>query len=374
MEFLCLKRFPFLVCFSISLSLLGCIARASINLPENTTIPAVIFFGDSLVDTGNNNYIDTMVKADYPPYGKDLDGGKATGRFSNGKVPSDLFVEELGIKPLLPAYLDPSLQDEDLLTGVNFASAAAGYDPLTSDNQSVLSLMDQLELFKNYTTKLKKIAGDKRSSEILRESLIAVAMGSNDIATTYLLTHLRQLQYDVTSYTELIVSYASSFVQGEMSGNTKRLRCISMDDLYRLGTRRIGVFGLPPIGCFPFLRTLKGGLGRKCVDEYNRIAQSFNEKLSAELISLNKQLPEAQLVYMDIYHNTLDVIQNPQKYGFKIGNKGCCGTGTIEAKYICLYTCSNVSEYVFWDSVHLTEKAYRLIMRQFLNQYLNSFI
>ncbi|KAK6140366.1 hypothetical protein DH2020_025897 [Rehmannia glutinosa] len=285
----------------ISLSLLGCIARASINLPENTTIPAVIFFGDSLVDTGNNNYIDTMVKADYPPYGKDLEGGKATGRFSNGKVPSDLFVEELGIKPLLPAYLDPSLQDEDLLTGVNFASAAAGYDPLTSDNQSVLSLTDQLELFKKYTTKLKKIAGDKRSSEILRESLIAVAMGSNDIATTYLLTHLRQLQYDVTSYTELIVSYASSFVQ----------------DLYRLGTRRIGVFGLPPIGCFPFLRTLKGGLGRKCVDEYNRIAQSFNEKLSAELISLNKQLPEAQLVYMDIYHNTLDVIQNPQKYGMR---------------------------------------------------------
>lgn len=41
-------------------------------------------------------------------------------------------VEELGIKPVLPPYLDPSLKDEDLLTGVNFASGAAGYDPLTS--------------------------------------------------------------------------------------------------------------------------------------------------------------------------------------------------------------------------------------------------
>ncbi|KAK6161786.1 hypothetical protein DH2020_005167 [Rehmannia glutinosa] len=267
MQFLCLKRFPFLVCFSISLPLLGCIARASINQPENTTIPAVIFFGDSLVDTGNNNYIDTTVKTNYPPYGKDFEGGKPTGRFSNGKVPPDLLVEELGIKPLLPAYLDPSLQDEDLLTGVNFASAAAGYDPLTSDNQSVFSLTDQLEMFKNYTTKLKKIAGDKRSSEILR--------GKFNCSV--------QLQYDVASYTELLVSYASSFVQ----------------DLYRLGTRRIGVFGLPAIGCLPSQRTLKGGLGRKCVDEYNRIAQSFNEKLSAELISLNKQSPEARLLSSD---------------------------------------------------------------------------
>lgn len=41
-------------------------------------------------------------------------------------------MEELGIKELLPAYLDPNLQPEDLLTGVNFASGGAGYDPLTA--------------------------------------------------------------------------------------------------------------------------------------------------------------------------------------------------------------------------------------------------
>lgn len=41
-------------------------------------------------------------------------------------------MEDLGIKELLPAYLDPCLQDEDLPTGVNFASGGAGFDPLTS--------------------------------------------------------------------------------------------------------------------------------------------------------------------------------------------------------------------------------------------------
>lgn len=42
-------------------------------------------------------------------------------------------VEELGIKELLPAYLDPNLQLQDLSTGVNFASGGAGFDPLTSE-------------------------------------------------------------------------------------------------------------------------------------------------------------------------------------------------------------------------------------------------
>lgn len=39
--------------------------------------------------------------------------------------------EELGIKELIPAYLDPNLQDNDLPTGVSFASGATGFDPQT---------------------------------------------------------------------------------------------------------------------------------------------------------------------------------------------------------------------------------------------------
>lgn len=52
-------------------------------------IPAVIAFGDSILDTGNNDYIETIMKADFRPYGRDFFGGKPTGRFSNGRIPSD---------------------------------------------------------------------------------------------------------------------------------------------------------------------------------------------------------------------------------------------------------------------------------------------
>jgi hypothetical protein len=43
-----------------------------------------------------------------------------------------LLAEELGVKDLVPPYLDPHLQPQDLITGVCFASGGAGYDPLTS--------------------------------------------------------------------------------------------------------------------------------------------------------------------------------------------------------------------------------------------------
>lgn len=87
MQFLCLR--PIFPLFFF-LSLLRCIAQAATNLPENTNIPAVIAFGDSIIDTGNNNNIETIFKVNFPPYGKDFIGGKPTGRFSDGKVPSDL--------------------------------------------------------------------------------------------------------------------------------------------------------------------------------------------------------------------------------------------------------------------------------------------
>lgn len=50
-------------------------------------------------------------------------------------VKATLFAAEaFGVKELLPAYLDPDLQIQDLLTGVSYASGAAGYDPQTAED------------------------------------------------------------------------------------------------------------------------------------------------------------------------------------------------------------------------------------------------
>lgn len=54
------------------------------TLPENVIVPAVIAFGDSIVDQGANNNLTTLFKANFSPY------GKSTGRFSNNKTPADM--------------------------------------------------------------------------------------------------------------------------------------------------------------------------------------------------------------------------------------------------------------------------------------------
>ncbi|XP_030447041.1 GDSL esterase/lipase EXL3-like [Syzygium oleosum] len=347
--------------FVLSISVMFLPARAAVKMPPNETVPAVIVFGDSIVDAGNNNNMETLVKCNFPPYGKDFKGGIPTGRFCDGKVPSDLIAEQIGIKDAVPAYLDPNLQNHDLVTGVTFASGASGYDPLTAQLMSVMTMSDQLNLFKEYIGKLKGLVGEAKANFILAKSLYPVVSGSDDIANNYFTARVRQLQYNVPEYTDLMVESASNFLQ----------------ELYYLGARRIAVFSAPPIGCVPSQRTLAGGLGRACAEEYNAAAQLFNSKLSSKLDSLNSKLPRSKMVYVDIYNPLLDLIRFPRKYGFVVSDRGCCGTGNIEVTLLCNKlspdTCTNVSEFVFWDSYHPSEKAYRTLLTPLINKYINRF-
>lgn len=57
---------------------------------QDTLVPAIITFGDSAVDVGNNDYLPTIYKANYPPYGRDFVNHQATGRFCNGKLATDI--------------------------------------------------------------------------------------------------------------------------------------------------------------------------------------------------------------------------------------------------------------------------------------------
>ncbi|KAK1392931.1 GDSL esterase/lipase EXL3 [Heracleum sosnowskyi] len=345
--------------FVVYIFLISQLSEAAVKLPPNVTIPAVIAFGDSIVDQGMNNNINTLVKCNFPPYGLDFMGGTPTGRFSNAKTPPDLVAEELGIKDLVPAYVHPNLQSTDLLTGVSFASGASGYDPQTSQITSVLSLPDQLEMFKEYISKLKALVGEERTDYIIANSIYFVVAGSDDLANTYFIIGARRLHYDVPSYADLVVNYASTFIQ----------------DLYDLGARRIAVFGAPPIGCLPSQRTLAGGFNRDCVETYNQAAQVYNSKLSSMLDTF-ASTPQSRIVYVDIYSPLLDLIQNPRNYGLDVVDRGCCGTGELEVSVLCnkfSSTCPDRTKFLFWDSYHPTETGYKLLVDKILGKYLSRF-
>ena len=75
------------ITMSMCLSVIACF-YAGVGTGE-TLVPALIIMGDSVVDAGNNNHRITLVKANFPPYGRDFVAHSATGRFSNGKLATD---------------------------------------------------------------------------------------------------------------------------------------------------------------------------------------------------------------------------------------------------------------------------------------------
>ncbi|KAF9591712.1 hypothetical protein IFM89_006058 [Coptis chinensis] len=318
-------------------------------------VPGMFIFGDSVADAGNNNKLFTIVKANFLPYGRDFVTHKPTGRFCNGKLATDFTAENLGFTSYPPPYLSQQAQGKNLLTGVNFASAASGYNDGTAQLYRAVSLTQQLEYFKEYKTKLATVAGQSQAASIINGSIYLISAGSSDYVQNYYIRPSVNLLYSVDQYSDLLVQSFSTFVQ----------------NLYGLGARRIGVTSLPPLGCLPAAITLFGD-SNECVERLNKDAVSFNNRINVTAQTLKGKLSGLKIVVFDIYQPLFDLATKPSENGFAEGRKGCCGTGVIETSFLCnkrsIGTCANASQYVFWDGFHPTEAANNILANDLLIQ------
>jgi len=95
-------------------------------------------------------------------------------------------------------------------------------------------------MFREYIRKLEELVGEDRTKFILANSIVLVVEGSNDISNTYFLSHAREVQYDIPTYTDLMVSSAASFLKVctnliSVSANHAHL-CISSLRIYAMNT------------------------------------------------------------------------------------------------------------------------------------------
>ncbi|CAH1422726.1 unnamed protein product [Lactuca virosa] len=327
------------------------IAITSGEAQDSTTlVPAIITFGDSAVDVGNNDYLNTLFKANYPPYGRDFANHQATGRFCNGKLASDITADTLGFKTYPPAYLSPEASGNNLLIGANFASAGAGLDDRTSIASHAIALSQQLQYYKEYQGKLAQVAGSSKAASITKDALYLLSAGNTDYVQNYYVNPFINKVYTADQYGSYLVGIFSSFVK----------------DLYGLGARRIGVTSLPPLGCLPAVRTLFGSHEKGCVSKINTDAQSFNKKINSAATQLGSQLPGLKIVIFDIFQPLYDLIKDPASHGFVDASRGCCGTGRVETTvFLCnpksIGTCPNATQFVFWDSFHPSEAANQVL-------------
>ncbi|OMO70393.1 Lipase, GDSL [Corchorus olitorius] len=341
---------PRLVFFvSLLIIINACNLTSASSAAKFPNITPILIFGDSTVDTGNNNYIPTLFKGNHLPYGQNFPGHVPTGRFSNGKLIPDFFASFLGIKQTVPPFLDPNLSDFDLRTGVSFASAGSGYDDLTTVTTAAIPVARQIDLFRNYKARLISLVGEKEAMETLGKSLVVISAGTNDFGLNYYLlpVSVRRLEFDVKGYQD--------FLQNQIQGLVKTL--------YNEGVRRIAIAGLPPMGCLPLLITarLKPLFDRTCLEDENRDARAYNAKLVRLIPRLEKSLPGTKIAYADVYTTMMDMMNHPRKYGFTTTNRGCCGSGF---PYLCsplTRACANPSEFMFWDSIHPSEAAYKAL-------------
>ncbi|XP_059655084.1 GDSL esterase/lipase At5g22810-like [Cornus florida] len=312
-------------------------------------VPALFIFGDSVVDVGNNNHLSTIVKANFPPYGRDFINHRPTGRFCNGKLASDFTAENLGFTTYPPAYLTKKAKGNNLLIGANFASGSSGYYETTAKLYDAIPLSQQLQYFKEYQKKLVGIAGKSNASSIISGSIYLVSAGSSDFAQNYYINPLLYKVYTPDEFSDILIQSYVKFIQ----------------DLYGLGARKIGVTTLPPIGCLPAAITLFGSDSNECVTKFNKDAVSFNNKLNATSQGLQNRLSGLKIVVLDIYQPLYNIVTDPADNGFFEARKACCGTGLLETSILCnaksVGTCANASEYVFWDGFHPSEATNKIL-------------
>ncbi|RAL50310.1 hypothetical protein DM860_007984 [Cuscuta australis] len=308
-------------------------------------VPCYFVFGDSLVDNGNNNDMGSLARANYMPYGIDFPGGP-TGRFSNGKTTVDVIAELLGFDDYIPPYA--SARGQDILKGVNFASAAAGIRDETGQQLGQrISFSGQVRNYKNTVDQIVELLGDEDSAaNYLSKCIYSIGVGSNDYLNNYFmpLYYSSSRQYNPDQYADILIQQY-----------TEQLRI-----LYENGARKFVLIGVGAIGCSPNALAQNSPDGKTCVERINVANRIFNQKLRALVDEFNGNTPDSKFIYINAYGIFQDLIENPSTYGFRVTNAGCCGVGRNNGQITCLplqNPCPNRQEYVFWDAFHPGEAA-----------------
>ncbi|XP_058075078.1 GDSL esterase/lipase At2g40250-like [Magnolia sinica] len=319
-------------------------------------ISAIFAFGDSTIDAGNNDYITTWLRSNHVPYGRDLtEVPVPTGRFSNGKLITDFLVSALGLKSLLPAYLDPMITDLDLLTGVSFASAGSGFDDRTTTTDNVIKMSKQIQYFEECVERIRRVRGAVEAIRVVNDAVFVISAGTNDMLWNFYDLPTREVEFTVSGYHDFLLNNLIDLVQ----------------KIYKMGGRKITIAGLPPVGCLP-LQMFAGDIVSNtsklrrpiCINGQNEDAKAYNIKLQGLITSMQASHSDSKILYVDIFNPLMDMIQNPKKYGFEDTTRGCCGTGLVEMAAMCnslSVTCRNASNFLFWDAIHPTQSAYQAL-------------
>ncbi|XP_039161266.1 GDSL esterase/lipase 7 [Eucalyptus grandis] len=299
-----------------------------------------------LFESGNNNLLPILAKADYRPYGCNFSGA-VTGRFTNGRTVPDVLtcldlLAELLVLPNPPPYL--SFRTSGVITGVNFASGGCGILPDTGNFVCFYRANVQVRLFEsaalNDLQRLFK-SSDEFSS-YLAKSILAFSIGNND----NILNILNPTFYN-TSKTYKTQPLAK-FLVAVLSRH--------LESLYNRGARKFIAFEIRPMGCIPAI-SRKSKHDGVCDEGSNFLVSYSSQMLQPMLENMTSSLAGSMFIIGRANSLGYDAIINPSRYGLTNSRNPCCTTcvnGTLPCVPL-LTPCPNADKHFFWDGYHPTD-------------------
>ncbi|KAI3923975.1 hypothetical protein MKW92_003617 [Papaver armeniacum] len=302
---------------------------------SGATVPAIYVFGDSLLDSGNNNFLQTHAKSNYTPYGIDLPG-EPTGRFTNGATGGDFIAQLLGL-PYPPAYLYLSEASRKITTtGINYASGGSGILSKTGTILGdILTLDEQINYFNSTVTNdLPTIL-----SSTLDRSIFLISTGSNDYLNNYL-----QPQFSNSSQTYPPQEFANLLLDTFEQ---------QLTTIYKLGGRKFVVYGLGALGCLPIvIASANPKPTTLCVEDVNNLINIYNNGLPTMLQRLASRLQGFTFVRADLFSLGYAQFQDPVKFGYADGRTPCCDFGVSGMCVPGQNPCSDRDDRLFYDAIH----------------------
>lgn len=316
---------------------MACVALVTLLLPISAAAAfnKMYVFGDSLSDSGNAYQI---VLNDPTTSGIVFPPPPNNQRNSNGLVAVEYLAQHLGI-PLQPSYTGGTNyavsgamtgpRSDGTITTENYAYAFYGRAFGTSALQLGTGLLSQVSQFMS-----------PPGPPIFDPSstLFVVWAGANDFF------------FDPSEAT--LISSVNNIAQ-------------AITDLAGSGARRFLLPGLPDLSLTPGIMEAEAAYPNTGIATgYHDLSLGFNVALNAMIPLLELAIPDLDITYFDVDAALQRVLINPNAYGITNTNEGCLVFDPTLLNPV-LSTCSNPNEYLFWDSVHPTDRIHHILGDQF---------
>jgi len=291
-------------------------------------IDKVVVFGDSLSDNGNL----AIITSGTPTANALLNYPYANGRVTNGSVAVEWMNRFLGLPELTAS----------LAGGTNYAIAGATARRTGETAADIISLPSQV---------LQHIQSE---GSLSGDTLYAIVIGGND---------LRDAR-----------SAPTAAAARQITTETVRSISQAIAALSVAGARKFIVTNGPDIGQIPETRLLAAAAGIPTLPRIARVrTRIYNRTLIRTLSRLNARIP-GDIVHYNLFGVLKTIVRFAPGNGFTVTNRPCFISSGDQLNYDrACNNGANFDSFLFFDPIHPTAKAHRIVGRSMFRQIPSSF-